>query len=443
MWNQKITTVFEWIIITIGIIVLSFVSYLVFSYKFDSYTSYPMETNALMQILVALGVFVLGLAINKATEKLSLKVKDYVCFAIMIVSAGIILIIGMTYVQQTKINQISDAQAVYILSKQFAAGDYTAIVPKDSYMSLWPFQSGIIFIFEKLGKLFRTDSEILYQRINVFFLVILVVAGFQIIRHYTRSVGACFCYAALMCTYFPIIFFSFLMYGNNPSMCLMVFSSWTFGILMKTDVTWKKVLSGFGFFSSTVLACLFKTTCKIYLLALLIVLVLYVIKTRKWTLVIFGVITLIVSLFSVNVAQKYYENKAGNICGDGVPAVAFIAMGLQYGGDERIPGGWNGYHSDLYIETGYDSSATKEISIQSINESVQQFKENPEFAREFFYNKLLKQWANETHSVFWNVDNLKDTETSFDYWRKFLEYNIYDSWLPFIDFHESVVYGFC
>ena len=60
------------------------------------------------------------------------------------------------------------------------------------------------------------------------------------------------------------------------------------------------------------------------------------------------------TIAGIMLPRKFYECRAKNTMGEGVPAIAYIAMGMQWE-EGRSPGGWNGYHSDLFMECSYDT----------------------------------------------------------------------------------------
>lgn len=80
--------------------------------------------------------------------------------------------------------------------------------------------------------------------------------------------------------------------------------------------------------------------------------------------------------------------------GAGVPAVAYVAMGLQWS-EGRAPGSWNGYHSSLYMECGYDEKLTAKISFEAVRDSLRYMANNPVYTVRFFYYKLVEQWDRE------------------------------------------------
>lgn len=441
-WVKRLNEIAEWAVLGVGFAILLFLTSLVWRNQFDARSSYPIHTNMVYQVIVLVGVLGLGILIFILEKKRTVRQKNIICCILQIAAVVYLLVIGMSFVSQLKILPASDSKSCFDIAQRFLASDFTAVVPKDSYLSLWPFQTGFIFLLEKQMRIFHTTDPVFFQRMNVLFLVLIVVSGYQIIRCYTKCVSACFLYLVLMCTYFPIIFYAYLIYGNIPAMAMMMFSMWMYLFFERTEIIPLKIATAICFFGSTVLACVYKPTCKIYLIALLIATVFTVIREKNYIKSLFVLITLIAAMLIPVVVQRYYENYAHDNCGDGVPAVAYLAMGLQYNGEEAIPGGWNGYHANLYMETGYDSVKTSEISKESIKDSLSKFKDDPSYMSMFFYNKLLKQWANQTHAVFWSMDAFWDTNRNqASPWVKFVETGKYENWLIFIDCHESVVYG--
>jgi len=244
-----------------------------------------------------------------------------------------------------------------------------------------------------------------------------------------------------MTAYWPLIFRVKDVYGDLPALSWMMFSFMCYLFFYKTEERWKKVIWALLFAGATIIACVYKRNSLIFVIAVLLVsFILQICKKH----ILFGsvvIVTVVLAMFSTSFTQKYYEFYAGNVCGKGVPAIAYIAMGLQYNGEEAIPGGWNGFHSNTYMEAGYDYELTAEISRASIRESLTNFAKDPGFMMQFFQGKILKQWANQTHGVYWDVHSLYDTtRNNEDFWVRHLEAKKYEKWLDFEDSHENMIY---
>ena len=110
-----------------------------------------------------------------------------------------------------------------------------------------------------------------------------------------------------------------------------------------------------------------------------------------------AVVLIFASVAGVVVPRVFYEHRAKNTMGEGVPAISYIAMGLQW--DEgRGHGGWNGYHSDLFMACDYNGEEAARISAESVRASLKYMAGNPAYAVSFFYYKLTEQWTREDYS---------------------------------------------
>ncbi len=293
----------------------------------------------------------------------------------------------------------SDSKACLVLAERFLSLDYSAVVPTDSYLSLWPFQSGLILILEKTMRLFNTTDPLFFQVVNSLYCGLAFICGYGLLKEFTDKEEIIVAYYLIVFSDVVLPIECVVVYGNIPEFALTTFSAWMFVRLFKTD---KKVLSlvwgTLGTIGLTA-AGMYKSKAQIFAIALIICAIWLMINKKiiipKVPIIVLAVI---LCFAGPRVSQKYYEHYAQNEMGKGVPAIAFVAMGLQ---DE---GGWNGFHSNTYIETGYDRESTIEISKQSIKESLEAYKHNPLSAIRFFYVKTRNQWSNETRGAYWSVN---------------------------------------
>lgn len=139
--------------------------------------------------------------------------------------------------------------------------------------------------------------------------------------------------------------------------------------------------------------------------------------------------------------RKFYEYRAKNTMGGGVPAIAYIAMGTQWE-EGRSPGGWNGYHSDLFMECSFDEELTSRISKEAVKDSLRYMVEHPAYMAEFYYYKLIEQWERED---FWCLSETVD----FYGERTPAAWEIYEGeakgkFLAVMSVHQSLIYlGAC
>ena len=73
------------------------------------------------------------------------------------------------------------------------------------------------------------------------------------------------------------------------------------------------------------------------------------------------------------------------------------------------PGGkYNGYNLEVYTENEYDTARAKEESIESIKQSIREFRDDPGHAVDFFARKIASQWNNPDSMSLSNATVKKD-----------------------------------
>lgn len=439
--RQILHSLAEWVVVILAVIIITFLTLLVFRHQFNSENSIPIYTNILLHVFISglvLGVCkLIGHFLNPHP-----KVCKYVSVVLLIITLVYVGIILFSYVGQTLLWPISDEKSCYDIALRFLNSEFGAVVPKDSYLSLWPYQTGLIFIIEKMMRIFNTQDPLFFQQLNCYYVLLIIISGYSIICMLSKKLEGRILFLLLMANYFPLFFNVSVVYGDLPGLTWMIFSSMCYMAYFKSNNKWMRAILLTGFWGSTILACTYKGNSLIYIIALLLVTFVKQLKKLNPVLIAVVIVTTIISIFSTNITQKYYEHYAGNVCGEGMPSIGWLAMGLQYNGEEAIPGGWNGFHSSVYISSGYDYEEASKIFEASIKESLQGFADDPGFAGQFFYNKVMKQWANQTHGVFWGINSLFDVARDENsYWVQYLNGAKYRDALVFIDYHESVIYA--
>lgn len=428
-----------WVVMAMGTGMIVFVAVLAFLYRFDEISSDNARDSVLPGLLALLGFLLLSFLLGKLFERVY---RRFRFLDRLLLLATIALSCGFSwkFLDGAKILPSSDCQSVFEIAVWMSQGNMRAVVPEGSYLSLWPFQTGLIFILEKLMRLFHTTEPLFFQRINVFYVGLAVLSGYGFLRKLTDRLDAVILYLALAGTYFPYFLNTSAIYGDVPSLALILFSMWMFVLF---DGEEKKIrwLYGFLFFGGTVLACTYRRNSLIFVIAVSIASVLCVLEKKRWKDFVLILLTLVLSVSSTGITQKYYEYYAQNVCGKGVPAVAYLAMGMQDAGG--IPGGWNGFHSNLYMETGYDYEETVRISREAIGNSLAGFLEKPESMADFYYRKLLGQWGNATCGCYWGLGELFRSPQS-DFAVSVIAGRGRDILLRYMNLWQSTVYGiFC
>ena len=132
------------------------------------------------------------------------------------------------------------------------------------------------------------------------------------------------------------------------------------------------------------------------MIAVIIVAVLEAIRRRRAKLLLLAAVFGACSLFILPGITRFYELRAGNELSTGVTALSYIAMGMQEGG--RAPGWYNGFNFVTYENTGLNTEASNQISLDAISQSLAGFAADPGYAFDFYSQKFLSQWADGTYA---------------------------------------------
>jgi len=80
----------------------------------------------------------------------------------------------------------ADQASVYTIAIQFSKGDYSAICPKDSYLSCYPHQLGLVAFYELILRAFHSESFRLLECVNIPMVPAIIYGGYQLIPFITH-----------------------------------------------------------------------------------------------------------------------------------------------------------------------------------------------------------------------------------------------------------------
>ncbi|MCM1063007.1 MAG: hypothetical protein NC420_00815 [Eubacterium sp.] len=351
---------------------------------------------------------------------------------ILLVFFAIMLFSGWWIVNSFSLPQ-SDALAVYNIACRARDHDLLPIAPTGSYMSLWPFQSGLVLFMEVILRVIPGANEMVIQCLYMPFMALSLISGYMVMKRSFLSVRTRIFWCLLMLFCFPYFFYINNMYGEIPSIALSLFVMW---MLLEYSVkpSWLKLLSaGLGMAMAVALR---KNTLIFAIACFLVWAVVSIDKRQVRYLILLLVLAAAVAAGAL-LPVRFYEHRAGNTMGKGVPAIAYIAMGLQWT-EGRSPGGWNGYHSDLFMDCSYDAELTARISAENAKDSLAYMARNPGYTIRFFYHKQVEQWDREDFQCLYETLGLygKRTQAAWDIY----EGKAKDRFMAVMSVHQSLVY---
>ena len=293
----------------------------------------------------------------------------------------------------------ADALTVYKMGEMFANNDLSFINPTESYLSYYPQQIGLTTFLGMIIKVLKIlpYSFAYYHAIKILYVLLncaTYVFGCLIIRELQNNNKITMTYIVLSIINLPFIMYSSFVYGEIPSIALLLGAIYFFikYIKEKGIAPLNMLLSLLMF----VLAVWIRKNSLIFIIAVLIVCLLVFLEHKRADVLLFAIICAVCCFSIIPLTLKMYEKKTGSTVNDGVTATSYFAMAMQEGG--RGPGWYNGFNYDTYTNSGMDASAANEVSKAAIRERTDYFKNNPTECYKFYKGKILTQWADPTYA---------------------------------------------
>lgn len=318
----------------------------------------------------------------------------------------IIVMVGIFWVMVTRGTPIGDQLIVSNAASDFINGNYD-MMNLGEYLSRFPHQFGIVFIFELIYKIFGTSNYQVIMIINAFCSAGIFLNIYGILKDLIDNNKVLNCYAIFSAMYFVLPFYSFFVYGTLIGLYFATMSLRFVTKIHKMDevISLKKIIYFIIALLVLGIAVISKSNYSIFVIALVISFTFASIKGKKYLNVIFSVL-LVLSIAGPSLVCNYYEKVSGKEIYKGAPKSLYVAMGLQEGKMDRGCGtnGWyNAYNVGVLGETEYDFDKADEIAQENIKERIEDFKKHPKKIIPFFNSKAATQWCEPSQQVFWMI----------------------------------------
>lgn len=314
-----------------------------------------------------------------------------------LVFTGFYFVVGTFLLTQIDYVIRDDAMLCYNNALDFYNEIYTNISP-GSYLYRNPHQLGLM-VYESL--LLHINQEPLFLcAVNLFWVMLtnlFIWRSSYLVYEDTpriRKIIILFSFAFL-----PQFFFFFFAYGTIPGLGCMVIALYLTLRTLQKHSKWSMILS-FVFMS---FACILKKNFMIGGIALILVYLVNLLKKHHAVYVI-AIIGLACSLIVPNrLLTGHYEKLTGAVLTNGMPSTLYIAMGLQENVNNWCAFGWYNHFNDAtYNSVNYDAELSSQIALESIQERINIFLSDPQYAFEFFKEKIITTWCEPTFQSIWS-----------------------------------------
>lgn len=351
------------------------------------------QNLAFLAIWILIGVFLILLE-----KKLGETARKRLSVIALIAAMLVVAVQSFWWIFSAVRVPVGDQAFIYGGASYFQEGSY-AFLDKGGYYYLYPHQLGLTALMEALFCVVGTYNYMAFEVICAVLAVGIVLAGYLFLKEVTDSLAAALMYCISMTACLPMIFYTSWVYGDLPSIFFLLLCAWGLLRLEKT----RKLKWVFVAAFAMMMAMLVRLNSVIFLIAACIVGCLCALQHKNFKLIIALALSILLPVVAYGGIYKMYEDRSGYEHFEGIPAVGFIAMGLQ---ENYLGNGWySDYHKTVFWETDCDRQKTAEISEEKIRERLQEFRNDPRMAYQFFYQKMASQWdAPLFQSLYFNGD---------------------------------------
>ena len=307
-------------------------------------------------------------------------------WAVLLAIMAVTTVLAVKWVQILPTAPGADQYYIYNAAQEVMDGNYTTFLP-EGYIGRYRFQIGLMQLFRWLFQISGSRDWKVICYANAACIPIIILSGYCILKIcYGRvSWQIFYCVAMLFCL--PLLFYTPFVYGE---VFFIALGSGMTALLLLFLKTLK-----FRFFLPAlplaVLAVWAKGTGWVLIIAAVIVTGIYAFRNKSGALVLCAVLLAASPLVANKLLTVHYEKISGIAMEEGIPSIAWIAMGIHAEGERR--GGWyDGYNQDTYLSFDCDREKTAEASREFFLERLQELAGNPKEFVSFYKNKTLTQW---------------------------------------------------
>ncbi len=339
----------------------------------------------------------------------------------------------------------ADPASVYTIAQALASGNTGVIHPTDSYLSYYPQQLGLVAFYEIIIRLWNLltipyAAHYIIQCINVGMACVIVYFQYKttcLLSHDNDSAAVCYLFLAMLNA--PLIFYTSFIYGEIPS---FAFLSGGIYLLLKyfegeNLFSRRKFLYLAGSLPMLTLAVALRKNSLIVIIAVVLIVLWEWLRQRKACLLLYGALLTACCLTILPAIQHMYEYRAGNVLSTGVPAISYVAMGMQE--SSRGNGWYNGFNFYTYESSHLDTAVTAQESKAAIRESLSAFRTDPGYAFRFYGDKFLSQWTD--GSYFCRQATLTHTDARREIVETLYTGKLATPFIHYCNIYQLLVYG--
>ena len=305
---------------------------------------------------------------------------------IITAAVGIFLV---WWISITHYEPVSDQILCFEMARQFIDGNYSNW--STGYMSVYPFQNGIVMFDVMLLGMFGDSAYIAFQYVNVAFFINAVVSMYVISRYIFKENSSIWTWLVTV-TFYPFALYVVFCYGTMTGFSLAM----TAAMFMFIYFDRRKLVYMIPCGIAMTLSLIMKSNYAIVLVGIALYLLFDSVLTQKLKRTIGLVIVLAIYIAGSRSFNIAVEKLTDTPLAQGIPKIAWVAMGMNE--SVNTPGWFDNYNGYVYEKNNRDQDATVAEAISHIKQRGKAIlTTNP---LRFYYKKITSQWNNPTWECF-------------------------------------------
>lgn len=388
----KILILSMWTIIMLGLFSTSIVQTVCIS-EVIRFEDDSICTNMTWIVLVYIVLVFSVLLVKKySSYKLHKYFKEKKTYIVIAVTAAMAcFLIWWIFVTQY---EPSDDQAMCMeIAAELLQGNKDSWI--SGYMSMYPFQNGLVFFDMLLLSVFGAKYAYLaFQYINLVFFVIAVLAVNSTCCRMLKKENSIFVWAALV-LFYPFAVYTVYCYGVMIGLALAALAVMFLFTYFEKRKMYYLVLSAISIVASITI----KPNYAIVLIGIILYLLYDIIVSSKTKhKVIWGIIIFVTIYMAGSKSINFAFDSITGYSNEGIPKIAWVAMGTH--DLRRYSGRVDSYHEWVYEYNKRDKEKTIHDCIKNIRSRLT-YLANEKRLSEFYYKKITSEWNDPTWECFY------------------------------------------
>ena len=332
---------------------------------------------------------------------------------------------------------VADQWYVYEAARRLTDGTFD-VQEYAGYYLMCPYQLNLAQIYQFV---FRITGNSDYRTIQGFQSICMGITfymGFRIIRELFHRRAAELFYLISGVLFVPMYIYTLYIYGEAIGTCCAMVAIWCF--LKYNSCKSLKGILGYGILGAAAVTGIYQTRVAlviVWIAMLLIQLMITIVNRKPLPFVItIGLLLTAVCVSALN--RSVMEHKMDVALDNPMPAILYVAMGLQEGADPvKGPGSFNSYNWSVFAQVEHDAQAASDIASEYIGNRLGELVRNPGAAAAFFGRKMMNQWNEPAYGCFIMTGFYDEMD---DWMQKLYSGEGNDRCLQFLNEYQAVMY---